>query len=102
MTDRYQDINARTVDRWAQEGWAWAVPISRDAYARTKAGAWQMVLTPNKPVPKAWFPPLAGCRPSSRRWVPYARCWIIRRSSWRASACWQPVRGMTLPSCATI
>lgn len=62
MTDRYQDINARTVDRWAQEGWAWAVPISRDAYARTKAGAWQMVLTPNKPVPKAWFPPLAGCR----------------------------------------
>ena len=62
MTDRYQDINARSVDRWAQEGWEWAVPISREAFARAKAGEWQMVLTPNKPVPEAWFPPLAGCR----------------------------------------
>ncbi len=60
--ESYTDINARTIDRWAEEGWEWARPIDHDTYLRAAAGDWQVVLTPTKPVPKAWFPPMAGCR----------------------------------------
>ena len=58
----YQDLNAATIDRWVDEGWEWGVPLSHEAYAKALAGEWEMRLTPGKPVPRAWFPPLAGCR----------------------------------------
>ena len=62
MNEHYADINARTVDSWAQAGWQWGVPITPEVFARAKAGDWHVVLTPTKPVPRAWFPPMAGCK----------------------------------------
>jgi len=56
----YQDINARTVDRWVEEGWEWGQPISHDAFVKAKQGEWQVVLTPNRPVPRDWFGDLGG------------------------------------------
>lgn len=56
----YQDINARTIDKWIREGWEWGVPISHEVYERAKAGAWDVRLTPNRPVPHAWFGDLRG------------------------------------------
>ena len=58
----YTDLNAATIDRWVEAGWEWGVPISHEDYLKAVSGDWSMLLTPTKPVPKAWFPPLRGCR----------------------------------------
>ncbi|MDO4538514.1 MAG: class I SAM-dependent methyltransferase [Coriobacteriales bacterium] len=58
----YTDINAQTIDRWVAEGWEWGTPIDHETFARAQAGEWEIVLTPTKAVPRAWFPPLVGCR----------------------------------------
>ncbi|MBQ9263116.1 MAG: class I SAM-dependent methyltransferase [Clostridia bacterium] len=56
----YTDINAQTIDRWVDEGWEWGKPIDHATYQRAVKGDWQMVLTPNLPVPTSWFPELRG------------------------------------------
>ncbi|MFD0711505.1 class I SAM-dependent methyltransferase [Paenibacillus sp. GCM10027626] len=38
----------------------WTLPVSSEQVAKARAGEWELVLTPTKPVPKDWFPPLAG------------------------------------------
>ncbi len=58
----YQDINAETIDRWVAEGWEWGVPIDHDVFAAAKAGRWDVLLTPTKPVPHGWFGALHGKR----------------------------------------
>lgn len=58
----YTDLNAATIDRWVEEGWEWGIPLSHEDYLKAVSGDWSMLLTPTKPVPKAWFPPLRGCR----------------------------------------
>lgn len=59
---KYQDINADTIDRWAREGWEWSLPISHETFLRAKAGEWDIVLTPTKPVPHEWLGDLRGKR----------------------------------------
>lgn len=58
----YAEINAQTIDRWIRDGWEWGVPITHQAYLDALAGNWDVVLTPTKPVPKAWFGDLKGKR----------------------------------------
>jgi len=36
----------------------WTIPVSAGEIARARRGEWSIVLTPNKPVPKGWFPNL--------------------------------------------
>lgn len=62
MPGGYTAYNAQAIDRWVKEGWEWGRPISREAFARARAGDWQMLLTPNIPVPKHWFGELRGKR----------------------------------------
>lgn len=38
----------------------WTVPVNADEIAAARRGQWQIVLTPTKPVPGDWFPPLAS------------------------------------------
>jgi ubiquinone/menaquinone biosynthesis C-methylase UbiE len=57
---KYQDINARTVDRWVGEGWIWGIPISSETYDKAARGTWDVVLTSCRPVPKSWFGELRG------------------------------------------
>ncbi len=57
---KYQDTNAETIDRWVKEGWEWGRPISHEAYIKATKGEWDVVLTPIKPVPHAWFGDLKG------------------------------------------
>lgn len=57
---QYQDINARVIDRWVEEGWEWGVRISHEEFEQAKTGRWNMVLTPTKPVPHSWFGDLKG------------------------------------------
>lgn len=56
----YTEINAKAVDRWIEDGWEWGVPISHEQFEDALNGKWSMVLTPNKPVPKEWYPDLRG------------------------------------------
>ena len=58
----YTDINAETIDRWVENGWEWGVPISQEQFRAAVSGDWQMLLTPVKPVPRKWFPPLRGAK----------------------------------------
>lgn len=57
-----RNYNREAWDRQVREGNQWTVPVSPDEVARARAGDWRIVLTPQKPVPTAWFPPLAGAR----------------------------------------
>lgn len=58
----YQEINARTIDRWVEEGWEWGRPITHEVFAAAKNGVWDVLLTPTVPVPHAWFGGLRGKR----------------------------------------
>ena len=64
MSDKghYTRYNAFAIDSWVRGGWEWGQPITPEVYARAKQGDWQVVLTPNIPVPKAWFGDLKGKR----------------------------------------
>ena len=58
----YTEINAKTIDRWIDEGWEWGMPISHEQFVNALGGKWSMLLTPTKPVPKDWYPDLKGKR----------------------------------------
>ena len=58
----YQDINASTIDRWVEEGWEWGTPSRHETYLAAVRGQWDVLLTPTKPVPHAWFGELKGKR----------------------------------------
>ncbi|HQY93309.1 class I SAM-dependent methyltransferase [Caldilinea sp.] len=52
--------NARAWDKAVERKSQWTTPVSPAEIAAARAGAWQIVLTPTQPVPRHWFPPLAG------------------------------------------
>ncbi len=60
MKESYQDVNAKTIDRWVEDGWEWGQPITHEQFLAAKNGDWSIVLTPTKPVPREWFPDLKG------------------------------------------
>ena len=58
----YQEQNAQAIDRWVEAGWEWGRPVSHEIYLRALLGDWCVLLTPTKPVPRAWFGELRGKR----------------------------------------
>lgn len=59
-SSKYQDINAKSVDSWVEEGWEWGTIVSHEEFVAAQNGKWDIVLTPTKPVPHEWFPDLKG------------------------------------------
>lgn len=57
---KYTKMNAKIFDQWINEGWKWGIPISDETYNRAKLGDFEVLLTPNKPVPKDWIGILKG------------------------------------------
>ena len=55
MSKSYQEINAKTIDRWIEEGREWGQPISHETYLNAKNVNWYFLLTPVNPVPQEWF-----------------------------------------------
>ena len=53
--------NRAAWDREVEHGNEWTVPVGPEVIAAARQGVWEIVLTPTKPVPKAWFPELKGC-----------------------------------------
>ncbi len=54
--------NRKAWDREVQRGNVWTRPVDPGAIDRARQGIWQVLLTPNKPVPRAWFPELSGAK----------------------------------------
>ena len=52
--------NRTAWDRQVRDGNRWTVPVSPDAIAAARHGTWTVYLTPTRPVPSDWFPPLRG------------------------------------------
>lgn len=53
------DVKAYNRHAWDQEvqrGNPWTVPVGPDVIAAARAGRWEIVLTPIKPIPRGWFP----------------------------------------------
>ena len=60
--DAVARVNRGAWDAKVAHGNRWTLPVGPDAIAAARRGEWSIVLTPEKPVPRAWFPPLAGAR----------------------------------------
>ena len=54
------EYNRVAWDRQVERGNPWTIPVGPEEIARARRGDWSVVLTPTKPVPADWFPPLAG------------------------------------------
>ena len=57
------DIRKNNRNAWDNEvrkGNRWTIPVSTEEVSWARKGNWQILLTPIKPVPKTWFPPLNG------------------------------------------
>lgn len=57
------DVRAYNREAWNRQvadGNPWTIPVSPDGIAAARRGEWSVLLTPTIPVPRAWFPPLAG------------------------------------------
>ena len=54
--------NRAAWDRQVALGNEWTVPVSAGVTAAARRGEWSVVLTPRKPVPRAWFGDLTGQR----------------------------------------
>jgi len=52
--------NRQAWDRQVEGGNPWTIPVSSRTVAEARQGNWEILLTPAKPVPKDWFPPLGG------------------------------------------
>jgi len=60
--ENYTELNAKTIDKWVENGWEWGVPVSAEVCEKARRGEWDVILTPIIPVPKDWFPPLKGTK----------------------------------------
>ena len=55
-----REYNRHAWDRKVEQGDRWTLPVGHEVIADARRGVWQVVLTPTKPVPRDWFPPLSG------------------------------------------
>ena len=51
-----QSFNRYAWDRAVERKSRWTVPVSAETVASARRGSWEIILTPTKPVPRAWFP----------------------------------------------
>jgi SAM-dependent methyltransferase len=54
------EYNRRAWDSQVDKQDRWTVPVSVEVIRAARSGRWSIVLTPHKPVPISWFPPLHG------------------------------------------
>lgn len=55
-----RDYNRSAWDHNVEIGNRWTIPVGPEVIAAARRGEWEIILTPTKPVPRNWFPPLAG------------------------------------------
>jgi SAM-dependent methyltransferase len=55
-----RSYNSAAWDKAVERQSQWTIPVEPETIAAARRGEWQIVLTPTKPVPRTWFPPLEG------------------------------------------
>jgi len=55
-----REYNRAAWNREVEGGNKWTVPVGETVIAAARRGEWEILLTPTKPVPRAWFPDLEG------------------------------------------
>src|SRR3712207_5809178 len=55
-----QGYNRGAWDKEVERGNQWTVPVAPAVIEAARQGRWEVLLTDTKPVPKEWFPDLAG------------------------------------------
>ncbi len=58
--DEVRRYNRRAWDKAVERASQWTIPVTPAVIGAARQGRWQIVLTPTKPVPRAWFPALTG------------------------------------------
>jgi SAM-dependent methyltransferase len=53
-------FNRRAWDKEVENKNVWTIPVTRREVARARQGHWSIVVTANKPVPRAWLGDVAG------------------------------------------
>lgn len=54
--------NQKAWDHEVESANPWTIPVSPEEIQAAREGNFSLLLTPGKPVPADWFPPLRGCR----------------------------------------
>jgi len=57
-----RSVNRAAWDRQVESNNEWTRPVGPEVIAAARAGSWSVLLTEQRPVPREWFPPLAGCK----------------------------------------
>jgi SAM-dependent methyltransferase len=58
------DVRSHNRSAWnkqVEQGNRWTIPVTAEEVSAARHGEWAILLTPTKPVPRAWFPDLVGC-----------------------------------------
>jgi SAM-dependent methyltransferase len=55
-----RSYNRQAWDKAVERRSEWTVPVEPQAIAAARSGDWQIVLTPTKPIPRAWFGEIRG------------------------------------------
>ena len=54
------EYNSRAWDKYVENKIEWSIPVSGEEIERARRGEWEIILTPQKPVPRAWFGEISG------------------------------------------
>ena len=54
------DFNRKAWDQQVENGNVWTLPVSAEQVAAAREGRWDVLLTPTKTVPRAWFGEVRG------------------------------------------
>ena len=60
MVENIAAYNRRAWDNQVAKGNRWTIPVTPEVIASARNGVWDVVLTPQRPVPESWFPDLHG------------------------------------------
>lgn len=58
--DQVRKYNRRAWDNNVRLKKSWTIPVSGEVLQQARQGQWQIILTPTRPVPRDWYPPLEG------------------------------------------
>lgn len=54
------EYNSKAWDKFVDDGIEWSIPVSSEEIEKARRGVWEIILTPNKPVPREWFGDVKG------------------------------------------
>ena len=54
--EKYVEQNSHIWDERSENADRWSIPVSSEETDEARKGNWVIILTPEKPVPRDWFP----------------------------------------------